>query len=199
MTTSVHTAVRTAAPFASSFAASGAAAPVAFASAEYFANLARQERVGVILRRGEYTVQSILGAPERRRVVFMVRLDGGIGSEIVTIDQTLDASAALLRENDQVVATIVDDVHVESTVSPIFAHATVEQLVRSTTFSGTVLRSGEYLGVGNRPTVALLVLAEKTNGAQLVEVSVEASAAHQISAQDRVHVNILADGSAELV
>ncbi len=158
-----------------------------------------RERVGVILRRSEYTVQPPLCAPEVRRVVFMVRLDGGVGSEIVTIDQALDLTAALLRENDQVVATMVDNVHVESTVGPVFGHNTIEQLARSTTFRGEVLRRGEYLGVGNRPCVALLVLAEKESGARLVELAVEVSDLAKISATGMLHVNILADGSVVIV
>ena len=179
-------------------AAAVVAAPVAFASAEFFAGLALQERVGVILRRSEYTVQPPLCAPERRRVVFMVRLDGGIGSEIVTIDQALDASAALLCKDDQVLATLVDNVHVESKVSPIFGHNTIEQYARSTTLSGTVLRRGEYLD-GYRPFVALLVLADKESGGRLVELTVEVNDLDKISATGLVHVNILADGSIVIV
>ena len=118
------------------------------------------ERCGVVLRRSEYTVprhepvqSPLIGTHDVRRVVFIVRLDGGIGSEIVTIDQTLDAVSALIHEHDQILVTLVDDLHVESTVAPIFPWAIADGFVE-----GQILRSGEFLDTNGRACTAQLVL-----------------------------------------
>lgn len=131
------------------------------------------ERVGVILRRSEYTFERkasvpLAGTKAARRVVFVVRLDGGIGSEGVTIDQTLDATSALLQEGDQVVAKIVDNVHVESTLAPVFAWGNANDIDDST--SGRVLRTGEFLNSKGVPSVASLVLADAPSVGLVVRV-----------------------------
>ncbi len=120
------------------------------------------ERCGVVFRRSEYTVSRhvpvqspLIATHDVRRVVFLVRLDGGIGSEMVTIDQTLDATSALIKEGDQVLATLVDDVHVESTIAPIFPW----MIANGSNVNGEVLRRGEYLNSNGHLSTALLVLA----------------------------------------
>lgn len=133
------------------------------------------ERIGVIQRRSEYTVDRhvpvaspLVGTQSKRRVVFVLRLDGGIGSEGITIDQTLDATSALLQEGDQVVAKIVDNVHVESTVAPIFAWGNANDIDDSV--SGRVLRSGEFMNSKGVPSVASLVLADAPSVGLVVRV-----------------------------
>ncbi len=94
------------------------------ASAARLAGADTTQRCGVVLRRTEYTVPNApahVGHRDIRRVAFVVRLDGGIGSELVTVDQRLDAIAAVINEGDQVEVTRCDNVHVESTVQPVFA------------------------------------------------------------------------------
>ncbi|CAN5311059.1 hypothetical protein BH10CYA1_BH10CYA1_60840 [soil metagenome] len=138
-------------------------API-FASAAILAGVDFVERCGVVLRRSEYSVprhepvqSPLIGTHDLRRVVFIVRLDGGIGSEIVTIDQTLDAVSALIQKDDQIVVTLVDDVHVEPTVSPIFPWADS----KGVNVEGRVLRSGKYLNSNGRLCTSTLVLGDK--------------------------------------
>ncbi len=133
------------------------------ASAALLSGVDMVERCGVVLRRSEYTVprhepvqSPLIGTHDVRRVVFIVRLDGGIGSELVTIDQTLDAVSALIHENDQVLATLVNDLHVESTIAPIFPWAIAE----GSNIEGQVLRSGEFLDTNGRACIAQLVLGD---------------------------------------
>ncbi len=149
-----------------------------YGSAAYFTGGAKSiERVGVVLRRSEYTqprhvqVQSpLINTNDVRRVVFLVRLDGGIGSEMVTIDQTLDAVSALIEEGDQVSANIVDDVHVESTVSPIFSWGAAADLDAAAISDGKVLRRGEFQNSKGVPSVATLVLAAGASRGLVVDV-----------------------------
>ncbi len=149
-----------------------------YGSAAYFTGGAKSiERCGVILRRSEYMqprhvpVQSpLINTKDVQRVVFVVRLDGGIGSEVVTIDQTLDAVAALLQEGDQVSANIVDDVHIESTVSPIFSWGAAADLDAAAISDGKVLRRGEFQNSKGVPSVATLVLAAGASRGLVVDV-----------------------------
>lgn len=129
------------------------------AAAALIAGVDAVERVGVVLRRSEYTVANapaLVGNRDVRRVVFIVRLDGGIGSELVTIDQTLDAISALIVENEQVAVNLVDSVHVESTVHPVFAWTFAEE----SNPAGRVLRTGEFLNSKGQPCTASLVLGD---------------------------------------
>lgn len=152
-----------------------------FPSAEYFAQLQVTERVGVILRRDEYTVprrspvhSHLVPNNDMRRVSFMVRLDGGIGSEIVTIDQTLDATAAVLQKGDQVVAAIIDDVHIESTVREVFPYAARSSVSDNDVANGDVLRTGEFLDNNGVPVIASLVLAARgSNGRRDLVIDVQ--------------------------
>lgn len=121
------------------------------------------ERVGVILKRTVYkggahrpSSVPLIGATDKKRVTFMIRLDGGIGSELVTIDQTLDAISVLLKEGDQVSVKLVDNVHVESTVQPVF-----DWTYSSEPVGGRILRLGEFLDKQGRPSYATLVLADE--------------------------------------
>lgn len=120
------------------------------------------ERVGVILKRtvyknGEHRPASapLIGTTDKQRVTFMIRLDGGIGSELVTIDQTLDATSVLLKEGDQISVKLVDNVHVESTVHPVF-----DWTHSSKPVGGRILRLGEFLDKQGRSSIATLVLAD---------------------------------------
>lgn len=129
------------------------------ASAAHIAGADFSERCGVVLRRSEYTVPNtpnFVGSRDVRRGVFIVRLDGGIGSELVTIDQTLDPVSALIEEGDQVSVNISNSVHVESTVAPIFAWG----ISQEANPSGQVLRSGVYLNGKGQPCTASLVLGD---------------------------------------
>lgn len=123
---------------------------------------APSERVGVILKRTVYTREAhrpaatpLIGTTDKQRVSFMVRLDGGIGSELITIDQTLDATAALLKEGDQVSVRLVDHAHVESTVHPVFGWGKARDNA-----TGRILRTGEFLDSKGRPSMASLLLED---------------------------------------
>jgi hypothetical protein len=154
-----------------------------FASAAFLAGVSSVERCGVVLRRSEYThprhvsvVSPLINTNDVRRVVFLVRLDGGIGSEAVTIDQTLDAVSALINEGDQVSVTLVDDVHVESTVAPIFAWGSAADLGSAAVSDGKVLRRGEFLDSKGKTCVASLVLAAGPSHGLVVDVQASSSA-----------------------
>jgi uncharacterized protein YciI len=149
-----------------------------YGSPAYFTGGAKSiERCGVVLRRSEYTqprhvpVQSpLINTKDVRRVVFVVRLDGGIGSELITIDQTLDAVSALIEEGDQVSANIVDDVHIESTVNPIFQWGSASDLAAVAISDGKVLRRGEFQDSKGVPSIASLILAAGASRGLVVDV-----------------------------
>lgn len=157
----------------------GAAGLVIVAPKVESPRLAVSERVGVIQRRSNYRSRAPcsrqLANPahqheDSRRVVFVVRLDGGIGSEGVTIDQTLDATTALLREGDQVSVKLVDNVHIESTVAPVFAWGNANDAVETPRKPRRVLRTGEFPCSKGVPSVASLFLADAPSAGLVVRV-----------------------------
>lgn len=117
------------------------------------------ERVGVVLKCTEYTSPrmdanvSRIGAQSPRRVSFMVRVDGGIGSDIVVVDQTLDAVSSLVRKDDQVSVRLFDNPHIESTVAPVFAWP-----VSEAPCSGEILRVSDFTDGNGVDCVASVVL-----------------------------------------
>ncbi|CAN5211178.1 hypothetical protein BH10CYA1_BH10CYA1_43550 [soil metagenome] len=116
------------------------------------------QRVGVVRRRTLKYSSSQTAQDKSKglaRIVFEVRLDGGIGSEVVTFEQALDAITTLILEGDQVCTRVNVNGEKQSMVSPIFnwAAASAENIAK-----GRVLRTGNFLDVNGVPSVASLLL-----------------------------------------
>ncbi len=125
------------------------------------------ERTGVVRRRTEYAVTRpvplnapLAGVADVRRVILLVELHGGLGLDMVCIDQSLDATAALVREGDPVNVTLVDDVHIGSTVRPYFASDEPTHVRTDAIAGGKTLRTGEFISADGIPSIASLVLGQ---------------------------------------
>jgi hypothetical protein len=133
-------------------------------------------RVGVIMKSTVYTRKAhrpaatpLIGTADQLRVKFLVRLDDGLGGEMVTIDQTLDANAALLRKNDQVSVHLIDHAHVEPTVNPNYTYGKVSEVGNRDT-----LRTGEFIDRDGRPMLASLLLGKGEGGLVVLETPLDA-------------------------
>jgi hypothetical protein len=125
------------------------------------------ERIGVVRRRTEYAVTRtvplnapLAGIADVQRVIFLVELHGGLGSETVAIDQSVDATSALIREGDQVNVMLVDDIHIGSTVSPFFAWKEPTDVSTDAIAGGETLRTAEFIASDGVPSIASLVLVK---------------------------------------
>ncbi len=144
----------------------------AVASAEYLANVTKEERLGSLIRRDDYfrpTFRpgncSMVGTVDNNRSAFIVRLDDGIGQEFITIDQTADAASAILKVGDQVIVTLVDDVHIEDTIRGTFSFTTVDssEIDQTTLDNSKILRQAQYVDGKNRLcNVTLALIGEKS-------------------------------------
>ncbi len=143
-------------------------AATAVASAEYFASVKKEERLGSLIRRDDYfrpnfrtANVSMVGTVDNNRSSFMVRLDDGIGQEFITIDQTADAATSILKVGDQVIVTFVDDVHIEDTIRGTFNFDSVE-IDQAALDNAKILRQAQYVDGKNRVcNVTLALIGDK--------------------------------------
>ncbi|CAN5289690.1 hypothetical protein BH11CYA1_BH11CYA1_12410 [soil metagenome] len=140
-------------------------ATAAVASAEHFANVKTEERLGSLIRRIDYSRPAhpqvycpVMGTADNNRSAFVVRLDDGIGQEFINIDQAADAASALLKAGDQVLVTFVDDVHIEDTIRGTFSYTSPEGIDQETIDNAKILRQAEYTDGKNRRCIATLAL-----------------------------------------
>ena len=146
-------------------------ATAAVASAAHFSNVKAEERLGSLIRRDDYFRPAFrqancpeVGTVDNNRSAFVVRFDDGdgIGQEFITIDQAADAASAILRVGDQVVVTLVDDVHIEDTVRAAFAYTSPVGIDLETLVLGgdnsKILRQAEYVDGKNRRCLTTLAL-----------------------------------------
>lgn len=146
------------------------AATVAFASAEHFASVKKEERLGSLIRREDYVRPAyrpancpMIGTVDSNRTAFIVRLDDGIGQEFITIDQTADAASAILSVGDQVYVTLVDDAHIEDTIRGVSSYDKVDDIDQATIDNGRILRQAEYVDARNRRCkVSIVLIGDKS-------------------------------------
>jgi hypothetical protein len=126
------------------------------------------ERTGVVRHRTEYSVTRtvplnapLVGIADVRRVVFLVELHGGLGPELVAVDQTLDAVSTLLAAGDQVTVRISGDVHVESTVHPNDSWGSGEFIDPAVIAAGKLKRVGLFVDTSGDVQVATLIVTKE--------------------------------------
>jgi hypothetical protein len=159
-------------------------ATAAVASAAHLSNVKAEERLGSLIRRDDYFRPTfrqancpVVGTVDNNRCALVVRFDDGdgIGQDFITIDQAADAATAILKVGDQVLVTLVDDVHIEDTVRAAFSYTSPEGIDQDTIDNGKILRQGEYVDGKNRR--CLVTLALIGNGPTTQMICVEQFAA----------------------
>lgn len=159
-------------------------ATAAVASAAHLSNVKAEERLGSLIRRDDYFRPTfrqancpVVGTVDNNRCALVVRFDDGdgIGQDFITIDQAADAATAILKVGDQVLVTLVDDVHIEDTVRAAFSYTSPEGIDQDTIDNGKILRQGEYVDGNNRR--CLVTLALIGNGPTTQMICVEQFAA----------------------
>ena len=142
-------------------------ATAAVASAAHLANVKIEERLGSLIRRDDYFRPTfrqancpVVGTVDNNRSAFVVRFDDGdgIGQDFITIDQAADAASAILKVGDQVLVTLVDDVHIEDTIRGTFTYTSPEGIDQETINNSQILRQAEYIDGKNRRCIATLAL-----------------------------------------
>lgn len=142
-------------------------ATAAVASAAHLSNVTIEERLGSLVRRDDYFRPAfrqancpVVGTVDNNRSAFVVRFDDGdgIGQDFITIDQAADAASAILKVGDQVLVTLVDDVHIEDTVRAAFSYTSPEGIDQETLDNSKILRQAEYVDGKNRRSIATLAL-----------------------------------------
>lgn len=159
-------------------------ATAAVASAAHLSNVKAEERLGSLIRRDDYFRPNfrqancpVVGTVDNNRCALVVRFDDGdgIGQDFITIDQAADAATAILKVGDQVLVTLVDDVHIEDTVRAAFSYTSPEGIDQETIDNSKILRQGEYVDGNNRR--CLVTLALIGNGPTTQMICVEQFAA----------------------
>ena len=156
-------------------------ATAAVASAAHLANVKTEERLGSLVRRDDYFRPNfrqancpVVGTVDNNRCALVVRFDDGdgIGQDFITIDQAADAATAILKVGDQVLVTLVDDVHIEDTVRAAFSYTSPEGIDLQTLVldedNSKILRQAEYVDGKNRRCIATLALIGNGPSTQMI-------------------------------
>jgi hypothetical protein len=152
-------------------------ATAAVASAAHLSNVKIEERLGSLVRRDDYFRPTfrqancpVVGTVDNNRSAFVVRFDegDGIGQDFITIDQAADAASAILKVGDQVLVTLVDDVHIEDTVRAAFSYTSPEGIDQETLENSKILRQAEYVDGKNRRCTVTLALTGNGPTTQMI-------------------------------
>lgn len=156
-------------------------ATAAVASAAHLSNVKKEERLGSLVRRDDYFRPAfrqancpVVGTVDNNRSAFVVRFDDGdgIGQDFITIDQAADAASAILKVGDQVLVSLVDDVHIEDTVRGAFSYTSPEGIDQATLFGAgnncKILRQAEYVDGKNRRCLVTLALIGNGPSTQMI-------------------------------
>ncbi|MFA6213639.1 MAG: hypothetical protein WCT03_27670 [Candidatus Obscuribacterales bacterium] len=149
----------------------------AVASAAHLSSVKKEERLGSLVRRDDYFRPAfrqancpVIGTVDNNRTAFVVRFDDGdgIGQDFITIDQAADAASALLQVGEQVIVTLVDDVHIEDTVRGTYTYTSPEGIDQATIDNGKILRQAEYVDGKNRRCLVTLALIGNGPSTQMI-------------------------------